>query len=420
MKQLFGRISTPGISHPLIEFLSHRTDINSVIKPDLQEAVQLAQIVGQVDLFLLEMDAGGAAVNTLKAKLGNVQILSFERSKDVNQLKDEVLKLLGEEEVSNELYVSMPIHLFYHFDRLNVDTFLKIIKNGENHWVRRFIADEDLDHSDLDGYQQKNVKELWIEKPHIKAFSKKLIERLHARIGTTLSGGVDSVQQAQSVFQSMTEINHKMGIKAPMVAVCEEWVQKITTDCLKVKDDSVRNWWKKLQSNPELDFHYRLVRLTSLLCTQYVLMTDWTTKEEQAQKLTSVALFADMELASTDWIHHRSHAGLQSLSPEERLAVGGHASFAAKKLRESNFISKDVALLVAQHHGHVSGENLPERVTATLSPLALVYMCCEEMAYQTLRYPEVPVRESYKKILDKYKDSILRKHLESMNQIFNW
>ncbi len=433
MKQVIGSLVTPVLKDILAAQLHARSDVNAVIKSDAAEAVQLALLAGNVDVFIVEEIPGNDTFGKLKKLIkDNVTVMGIGdptsphaprlcfRPTEYEQLGDQLKKLLGDEKAVEADYVSMPANLFFHFEELAVDVFLQIKKDGRPHWVRRFFAGEKIEPDEIERYQAKGVSEFWIEKDKVKGFSKTLISRLHQRAHDTLNSGMEQFKEAEQVFTSIAEITKKMGVRGQMVALCEDWMRQLANDCMKAQDSDVRDWWKRLSEDPSLDFHYRLVRLTSLLCTQQIMLTDWKRKEEQAQKLNGVAFFADMHLSKPEWIHLRLPADLENLSTDDKIAVAGHAAFSAQKLRDVPFVTKDITLLVAQHHGHLQGDWLPERVSVTVSPLALLYAACEEMAYASLRNPEIAPRDIHAKLLLRHKDTGLLRHLEQMPTIFGW
>jgi hypothetical protein len=433
MKQVIGSLVSPVLRDILTAQLLARSDVNTVLKPDTEEAVQLALLAGNVDVFILEeipgTDTFGKLNNLIKHNVTVMGIgdptsphapeLCF-RPSEYEKLGDQLKKILGDEKPVEADYVSMPANLFFHFDALAVDVFLQIKKEGRPHWVRRFFAGEKIEPEEIGSYQAKGVSEFWIEREKVKGFSKALLTRLHQRAQDTLCGGVQNFKAAEEVFTSIAEITQKMGVKGQMVTLCEGWMRLLAKDCMAASDSDVREWWKRLTEDPSLDFQYRLVRLTSLLCTQQIMLTDWKSKEEQAQKLNGVAFFADMHLSKPEWIHLRTPADLEGLSANDKIAVAGHAAYAAQKLRDVPFVAKDIAVLVAQHHGHQQGDWLPERVSVTVSPLALVYAACEEMAYACLRAPESAPKEVHAKLLLRHKDTALLRHLAQMPAIFGW
>lgn len=433
MKQVMGCLVNAELTDILTAQLCSRSDVNTVIKTDVVEAMQLAQIVGNIDVFIVEGSANSDNFRQVKkiAQQGIVILGIGDPSApyapefcyhphEWEKLGAHLKKTLGEEKSTDVDYVSMPVNLFFHFEQLDVDVFLQMKKDGKPHWVRRFLAGEKIEPAEIKAYQAKGLAEFWLEKDKIKDFSKVLLDRLNKRARETLKGGMDQLQEAESVFTSLSEITKKMGVKGQMVGICEGWMGQLAKDCMSAQNSDVRDWWKRLSEDPSLSFQYRLVRLTTLLCTQHIMMTDWKSKEEQAQKLAGVAFFADMHLHNPDWVHLRKPEDLANLSADDKITVAGHASFAAQKLRDIPFVTKDIAILVAQHHGHQQGDWLPERVSVSVSPLALVYAACEEMAYACLKQPEMTPREIHTTLMTRHRDTGLRKHLEQMPAIFGW
>jgi hypothetical protein len=88
-------------------------------------------------------------------------------------------------------------------------------------------------------------------------------------------------------------------------------------------------------------------------------------------------------------------------------------------ISKAHFATKDLTLLVAQHHGSPDGEKIPEKVSANISALAHVYIACEDMAYNLLRQPEVPPLSIYKSLEDKYRASVVSNYLSKFPKIFD-
>ncbi|MBY0517339.1 MAG: hypothetical protein K2P81_10545 [Bacteriovoracaceae bacterium] len=433
MKQVIGAIATPEIIDLVQANLCSRGDVNLVIRSSISEAFELYKLAGKADLIIVE--DGPQKVNFPKIKesfkdqsvvvgIGETDSLSAPKNciptNELSSMGVIFQKVLGSEIALDSEYISMPSNLFVHFSSLSVDIFIKMTKDGKPHWVRRFLTGESITNEEVEKYKTKGVTEFWIEKDKIKEFSKNLMSSLLERSKSTLKSGLESVTEAQQVFSSMQEISQKMGIKGQMVSICESWMGGLAKSCMETEKSSVKDWWERLSKDPALDFQYKLVRLTALLCTQYVMMTDWNSKEEQAQKLAGAAMFADMELKDAKWIHLRSQEAVNALSGEMKIAVSSHAAYSAKKIQEIPFLTKDIANIVAQHHGHQTGEWIPERISANLSSLALVYIACEEMAYESLTKPEIDIKEHYKNAMLRHKATLVHKPLEQMKSIFAW
>lgn len=165
MKQVLGCVFTNELNDLIVAHLSARTDVSIALKTDLNEATQLIQLLGEVDVFIMEDDLTGKFYNgipknlpakTLVIGIGDPQHESAPKHCFRAQEWEKVLTLInekfGSEESSAIQYVSMPINLFSHFDTINVDVFLQMTKDGKPHWVRRFLAGESIEASDIATY----------------------------------------------------------------------------------------------------------------------------------------------------------------------------------------------------------------------------------------------------------------------------
>ncbi len=410
MKHVITYVKSKVHQHSLRNALSLNENINHIEMKDLEQLQQMLQFGTKFDLIVSDL-----ILEDFKP-IGDKLIVWDIESQEVAELHNAI-----KEKIVLELYenhTSMPLHLFNHFSRLPVDVFIKMQKNGKSHFVQRFLANDEITQEDLDAFKARGISELWIEKDSLKSFSKEVIALIKEEIQhkTIL---IDDVQVSENIFKSLGDMIQKVGVKSAVVDLCDTWMTNLAKSSLTCMHSPVKDWYLRLSQDSSLDFHFKLVRLTTLLCGQYVLSTDWVSKDEQAARLAGVALFADMSLNNPNYIHYRSYEMIQDLKGEEKLLVSSHAQRSSQMISQVNFIAKDISLLVAQHHGCPDGEKIPQRISANVSALAYIYMLSEEMAYSLLKDSNLSMEVVFEGLKKKFSGTPVLNYLSALPRILD-
>ena len=393
MKHVALLISSKTQSDTLRALLYGNDSINLVEIQNMEQLQQLLQFGTKFNLIVTDQKLDD---------LGEYNSLVFKwdaLSPDMSLLMGQIFDRLSDH--LSDGYTSMPLHLFTHFLKLPVDVYIKMNKEGKPHFVQRFFANDEITNEDLENFKSRGITELWLEKDSIKLFSKEVITTLKGEIqkkSITLS----DIQANERVFYTLGDMIKKVGVKPAVVDLCDTWMTNLAKSSLSSSNKLVKDWCQRLSQDPTLDFHFKLVRLTTLLCGQYVLSTDWVTKDEQASRLAGVALFADMSLSEPKFIHYRTYDMAQELKGEDKLHVLSHALRSSQIISQAHFVAKDVSLLVAQHHGCTDGEKIPQKISPNVTPLAYVYMLSEEMGYCLLKDSNLPVKDVYEGLKKKF------------------
>ncbi len=410
MKHVISYICSKKHQSSLRQALSVNENINHIEMKDLDQLQQTLQFGTQFDLIVSDTLLTDLSLSRDKIIVWNIE------SENVEQLDHSIREKLVGEEIDN--FTSMPLHLFNHFSRLPVDVFIKMLKNGKSHYVQRFLAKDEITKEDIDTFGARGITELWIEKDSLKFFSKEVIGVIKEEIQqkTIL---IDDVQISENIFNSLGDMIQKVGVKSAVVDLCDTWMTSLAKSSLTCMHSPVRVWYQRLSQDSTLNFHFKLVRLTTLLCGQYVLSTDWVSKDEQAARLAGVALFADMSLTNPNYIHYRSYEMIEDLKGEEKLLVSSHAQRSSQMISQVNFVAKDISLLVAQHHGCPDGERFPQRISANVSALAYIYILSEEMAYSLLKDSNLSMQIAFEGLRKKFNGTPVLNYLTALPKILD-
>ena len=410
MKHVGIFISSKSHSDTLRSLLSGNDLLNLIEINNQEQLLQLLQFGTKFHLIVTDHKL---------ADLGdfNALVLKWDPlSSDMSLLMGQIVDQLSDQ--MSDGYISMPLHLFVHFRQLPVDVYIKINKEGHPHFVQRFFAQDEITREDLENFKSRGLAELWLEKESIKLFSKEVIATLKGEIQKQ-SVAVSDIHSNERVFHTLGDMIKKVGVKPAVVDLCDTWMTNLAKSSLSSTHTPIKDWYQRLSQDPTLDFHFKLVRLTTLLCGQYVLSTDWVTKEEQASRLAGVALFADMSLSEPKFIHYRTYDMAQELKGEDKLLVLSHAQRSSQIITRANFVTKDVSLLVAQHHGSPDGEKIPQKISANVSPLAYVYLLSEEMGYSLLKDSNLPLKDVYEGLKKKFTGTPVATYVAALSKILD-
>lgn len=408
MKHLALFLSDKHLRDQIRDSLVNDEQLNLIEVGNLEQIQQLIELGTKFDLLVIEQD-------TQSAHPQGVSTLTLERpTPGLGDIVDRIREALGE--VTENSYTSMPLHLFNHFRQLPVDVFIRMNKAGKPHFVQRYFARDEISQEELDSFQARGITDLWVEKGSLKHFSKEVISALRGEIEKK-SVAIADLGDNERVFNSLGEMIKKVGVKPAVVELCDSWMANLAKSSLTCMHSPVRDWFQRLSSDSTLDFQFKLVRLTTLICGQYVLSTDWVSKEEQASRLAGVALFADMSITNPSFIHYRSYEMAQELKGEDKLLVLSHAQRSSQIISHAQFVAKDVGLLVAQHHGSPDGEKIPLKISANVSPLAYVYMLAEEMGYCLLKDSNLPVGVVYEGLKKRFSGTPVASYVAALPNI---
>ena len=288
------------------------------------------------------------------------------------------------EEIKSD-FVSMPSHLFLHFNTLPFDLYLKLSRDGVDKFVKRIPAQENYSHDTLENYISKGASEFYFEKQYIKNFSKLLVDQLEGRIGTSTSVLSDQLQVESEVFHSSKDIINSLGLKPKVVSICEMAIKNIH-DRLK-EEKNLKNFLQSLNDKPNLQYQYSFVSITSLICSQILDQKELPQlkKDEFSLRLVFASYFSDISLSNEVFMKCRTDEELMKLNKEEQIHIGKHAQKSAELISTYPLIPADVVKIVQQHHGSLNGIGFPATPAASISPLTSILMVAQEFSHVILQ-----------------------------------
>jgi len=113
---------------------------------------------------------------------------------------------------------------------------------------------------------------------------------------------------------------------------------------------------------------------------------DWGTSE-QKEKLAFVSLFHDITLTTDEMcqIHSDSEMQISTMPDDKKSAIYKHAAVAAELVRNFPRAPIGADIIIQQHHASRSGNGFSQFFGNNLSPLAIVFIVCEDFAHRVLK-----------------------------------
>lgn len=299
-------------------------------------------------------------------------------------LLTELRSLFKNIEKKEQGHISIPVDSLIHFKILPFDLFVKI---GEDKFIKRIPAYEEIDAATFAGFQQKGIHDLYFERQYNRDFSSMLINNMINKVEKDYASIDEKLKATNEVYLTTHQIVGKLGFKPKMVEVCDSVLNQISEDVIKGKDNFSK-FLEQLRTKTNLSFRYRLMELTSFIGTQMIEATeDSSARREMIKKLIFSSLFCDITLKNNDQIHVRRPEQVMKLSQAEQKDINEHAMRASELVNKYQRAPLEASLIIKQHHGSLNGVGIPQDISPKILPLTKCLMAAQEISYQILLEP---------------------------------
>ena len=314
-------------------------------------------------------------------KFKSLSNIHFFSRIEIADLFESLKKTFRPEVASKDVgWTAIPIIAFTHFERLPYDLFLKL---SEDKYVKRIPAYEEITDALIQDFTRRGISDLYCEKKHNRDFSMMLINNMINKLEKDYECIETKLTASNAVFRTTREIIHNLGLPARVITVCEAAIERITQDVYSERNQ-FGTWVRNLKDQSSLEFHYRLIELTSFIGGHLIDDMNFTNKKEQIKRLVFASYFCDMTLTDPTHIHHRSVSDGEKLSLEDHNKINFHALRASELVGTYKDTPKEVSLIIRQHHGSFSGIGFPAQKSSELLPLSKIFMISQDLAYAIL------------------------------------
>lgn len=325
---------------------------------------------------------------------------------EIAELFEEVKRSSGPKLKSPESWTSVPVCTLIHFHSLPFDLYIKL---SDQKYVKRVPAYEAVGAEILNSFSEKGISHLYCESKYKRDFSMMLINNMINKVDRTYSSHYLAQSAQDEVLKTTKEIIQSLGLTGRIIEVCQASIERMQVDVLKEKDQ-FSEYLLSLHNNPNLTFHFKLISLTNYIGTQIIMEMDLPLVEEQVSKFIFASYFCDMTIKNPAFLYHRKSEDAGALDLDEQNEVNFHALKASEMVAMKE-ISKEVALIIKQHHGSFSGIGFPLEKSNQLLPLSKVLIVSQDLAFSILSNMDMPALEVLKGILSKIRTESLHELL---------
>ena len=126
-------------------------------------------------------------------------------------------------------------------------------------------------------------------------------------------------------------------------------------------------------------------------------------KYEQIKTVVFASFFCDISLKDSIQIGYRTEDSISCLWVEaDKKLIMEHAYRAAKIVSQYKEAPPLAYEIVKQHHGAIDGKSLPTIFSEDLLPLSKCLIAAQELAYEILKKPKIPVVDIVSYVTNKY------------------
>lgn len=348
------------------------------------------------------------------------------RLEELNRVVIKGLKL-KREDFSHVLlpdYVAIPIKDLLALTKMPCDLFIKLNRKDGEDYLKRFKEGDDFSISDIKTYQDSGVNFLYVRKDERDTFYQGLTREtiMKAREFSQVEME-EKIKISSSIFQASSLFMRELGITEGTIHVVETSLK--TIQHMVSLESKIGIFLKKLLQSQE-SYSFKRSALISVISHQVLPHMDWGSGDQIQQiflKIHTVSFYHDLGLDEEMHLKvlFKEQADvLTKISSRERDLVLNHAQKMASLMQGISKLPQGVDLIVKQHHGQTNGIGFPEKLSASISPLAIFFIVVEHFSALILECRDkIPFEfifdelykkhtlPSYRKVVDALRDRFL-------------
>ena len=419
--QIFAYTECPDF-HALLEVeCKECTGVRPVIHSSVEDLKNILGLFPTIDVLVLDFPDNVSKVFQLRdllvknsSRVKKTLVLGTEKGSNGNvhlYTRMEIMDLFGElrlisrpDELAPSGWTTIPFCTLVHFKSVPFDLYLRL---SDKRYVKRIHAHEEIGEELLASLHEKGVTEMFCERKYNRDFSMMLINNMINKVDKSYGSYIEQLKAQEEVFGTTKKIIQELGLSGRIIEVCEATTERMCLDVLSTPDEFSAHLLS-LKNDKSLMFHFKLINLTNYIGTQLILDMNLNNVEEQVKKFVFASFFCDMTLKDTALHYVRKAEDTMGLSLEEQNEVNFHALQASELVSHYRETSKEVSLIIRQHHGSFGGIGFPDEKSNQLLPLSKILIISQDLAYTILTNGDAPVLETLKVFLKKHRSSGLK------------
>lgn len=391
-----------------------------LIHQSLEEFKSMLTLFDSIDILIVDEPSDQALfsnlVHEVQAKKNQIRKIIFLSNssvqidgvktfavQEVETFLTELKKMINPDSDILSGYISIPIDSLVHFNVLPFDLYVKI---GDDKFVKRIPAHEEIDDQTFASFIQRGVSDLYFERKYNRDFSLMLINNMINSVEKEYDKIDEKLIATNNVLHTTHQIVSKLGFKPKIVEVCESVMNQILDDVSGGKD-SFAKFLLQLRTQSELSISYSLMELTSFTATQILNEIEKNTPEDKVRRLIFASMFCDYSLKDPNQVHIRTQEQMAKLSATEQKQINEHALRSSELLMSYQNAPIEALAIIKQHHGSATGIGFPGEISPKILPLSMIFVVAQEISYQILMQNYRPPIEILSELKHKFIDTPL-------------
>ncbi|MBY0416060.1 MAG: hypothetical protein K2Q18_17950, partial [Bdellovibrionales bacterium] len=278
---------------------------------------------------------------------------------------------------------------------LGCDVYIKMKKEGKDHFVKCLHSTDNFTRSDIEKYMNQGLQEFWVSKSHFVQFVNFVTNQFVVKLDEEKLESVERINVTGDAYKITMERIQSLGLDEFAVNVAEASIKSMTASINE--NNALGSFLKSMKVNT-LSYAYANAYLCSLIL-QKVAIFDWCTASIK-DKLTYVAYFHNCSLKDEKLMKILSYEQLEAanLPSKEREIVLGHALQSASMVEKFPSVPEGVGTIIKEHHGAKNGIGFPEFINTTISPVSMMFIVVEDFVDEFLKVSEKPTKADFEAI----------------------
>ncbi|WPU65074.1 hypothetical protein [Peredibacter starrii] len=215
----------------------------------------------------------------------------------------------------------------------------------------------------------------------------------------------------ENSFSPMKELTLELGLSSSIVSLGQTTFYHFMKTVMI--DENVFSNYLRVIRSCSVKFHYQFIELSSVIATQLAFDLDVTNRRKNVEQIVFAAMFCDITLRKSEWIHIRSPEQLKGLSGLIIKEINMHALKASELAFNSKFAPEDAWRIIRHHHADLNGLGFGKSVDENFCAMTKCLMTAQEIAYTILMNPGVSARALVADTVQKLSETELKDHAES-------
>ncbi|EQC43069.1 hypothetical protein M899_0417 [Bacteriovorax sp. BSW11_IV] len=299
----------------------------------------------------------------------------------------EVLNLSSKdmESIKTPDFVPVPLNNFYLMTSCFCDVYIRIQKDGKDHYVKRIKSGDVFDKDVIKKYEDMKLESFYVQKEDHEEFLDQLLDQSVQKVVETTErdAHIEVIADSYGISQNLID---DLGFSKQVVTMSNAAIGSMMKN---ISDTGFGAMLRDLLKNKN-SFSYKRSYLISLFSYQVIPRMDWGQSEKQInqnfEKMVFVSFFHDILLKEETHLKIMSQSDLKDadLPGFQQTLINEHANKVSTMVQRFPKAPPGADVIIRQHHGTLNGVGFSEGPSNNISPMALVFVVIEDFVHQLL------------------------------------